>query len=64
MLCALFWGFFFYFFFTIFYIVLGGVGIGVGGLGRADYSAFQVVVSTQLMVNGPTYYLSDTKAGL
>jgi hypothetical protein len=37
-------------------------GIGVSGLGRADYLALQVVVSTQLIVNGPTYYLSDTKA--
>jgi len=36
----------------------------VSGLGRADYLALQVVVSTQLIVNGPTYYLSDTKADL
>ncbi len=50
-------GFFFFFFF-----------FGGGDRGEwarlADYLALQVVVSTQLIVNGPTYYLSDTKDGL
>jgi hypothetical protein len=44
MLCALFFAVFFNF--LIFFGVLRGMGIGVSGLGRADYLALQVVLST------------------